>query len=348
LEALGLRREVERAGFRPQGIAIHDGVTGRRLTMLPLGPAAESAYGAPYLTLPRASLQSLLHEALDRVPGLSIEAGFELIAAGQDTGSVTIQSADGRTATGTALIAADGLWSRVRTLMGAPAPAATPYAAYRATIPAAQAPGAASLLPPAFQAPEIGLWLGREAHAVVYPVAQGTALNVVVIVRSSPGLEGYDEPGATSDVARHLRRWTPCLRQLLDLAPEWRRWSVFTAPQTDRWAMGRILRIGDAAHPVLPFLAQGAVMALEDAVVLANVLAAQRNDPAAAFARFEALRRTRVARVARTSARNGRAYHLAGLPGLARNAILLWSPPERLLSQYDWLYRHDASRSGTT
>jgi salicylate hydroxylase len=340
LAALGLRAAVEAVAFRPEGIAIHAGRSGRRLTTLPLGAAIEGRHGAPYVTLLRADLQSLLRDAARAAPGISIETGYDLVGIEDDTHGIEIRSSDGRSVTGTALIGADGLWSRVRAWQGAAVPAPTGYAAFRALIPqqaGADAPQASD------DARNVDLWLGRSAHVVCYPVARGAMLNVVVIVRAPPGPEDWDRPGQLADITPHLADWSPGLLLLLRQAPHWRRWTVFAGDAGDAWAKGRTLRIGDAAHPILPFLAQGAVMALEDAVVLADTLAASPTDPTAAFARFEARRRPRVARVTAASARNGEVYHLLGVAGITRDAVLRLTPTARLLGQYVWLYGHDVT-----
>ena len=348
LEHLGVRGAIEPVASRPGGIAIGNGRTGVRLCSLPIGVTAEQRYGAPYLTLLRADLQSALLEAARKLPQIAIEFGFELTGSEQTAKAVLARAADGRSVEGTALVAGDGLWSRVRELEDGRSPKPTGYTAYRALIPWASRPDGACLLPAPFQTDNVCLWLGRDAHVVHYPVAGGTTLNLVVIVAAPPAGEGYDEPGATADISPHLARWTPELRQLLALAPIWRRWTVFDSVSAQSWSHDRILRVGDAAHPVQPFLAQGAVMALEDAVVLADLWPDGDSHPGAAFARFEALRRPRTERVAAMSRRNGVVYHMTGLGALARDSVLRWTSGARLLHQFDWLYGFDPRpRSGS-
>ncbi len=339
LGALGVRAAVEAVAFRPDAIAIYDGQSGARLTTLPLGAQIERHHRAPYLTLLRADLQRVLLKAARNAPGVTIEFGFDLAGIAEHSEGIEVTSADGRHGSGAALIGTDGLWSRVGAWQGAHPPAPTGYAAYRATLPRSQENDPSKL----FSGDGVGLWLGRTAHVVHYPVAGGALLNMVAIVQSSSAFEDWDQPGAVADLTPHVSRLSPKLRALLSRAPSWRRWTVFAQPQTGAWAKGCTVRIGDAAHPILPFLAQGAVMALEDAVALADVLAASPTDPATAFARFEALRRPRVIRVAAASVRNGVVYHLTGPAGLARNAVLRLTPPARLLGQYDWLYGYDGT-----
>lgn len=340
LRALGLGGAIERRGFKPSGIALYDGASGRVLTMLPLGEAAEARFGAPYTTWSRAELQSVLREAALAANTVVIETGFDLAGIEAVADGVAIRSADGRTATGSALIGADGVWSQVRAWQGAPAPTPSGYAAYRATIPRL---AGADRLPAPFGGEAVCVWFGRAAHVVHYPVDGGAKLNVVVIVRAPLGPTDWDQPGAVADLTPHLAGWAPDLVAMLQRAPAWRRWNVFAQAQTGPWAKGRTLRIGDAAHPILPFLAQGAVMALEDAVVLADALGRSPDDPATAFIRFETFRRRRVEQVAAASQRNGTVNHMTGLPALARNAVLRWTPPAHLLGRFDWLYGYDVT-----
>lgn len=340
LRTLGLGGAVERHGFKPSGIALYDGASGRLLNTLPLGEVSEARFGAPYTTWSRAGLQSVLREAALAANNVAIETGFDLAGIDPVADGFVIRSVDGRTTIGSALIGADGVWSHVRAWQGNPAPTPSGYAAYRATIPRLTG---ADRLPAPFGDEAVCVWFGHAAHVVHYPVDGGAKLNVVVIVRAPPGPTDWDQPGAVADLTPHLAGWSPELVAMLQRAPEWRRWSVLAQAQTGAWAKGRTLRIGDAAHPILPFLAQGAVMALEDAVVLTDAMARAPAHPTQAFARFETIRRQRVERVAAASQRNGAINHMTGLPALARNAVLRWTPPARLLARFDWLYGYDVS-----
>ena len=339
LGALGLRQAVEQVADRPDSIGVYLGRTGGRLTTLPLGASMQQRHGVPYLTLLRADLQSVLLKAARDQPGVTLELGFDLAGIAQTTDSVSARASDGRILTGVGLIGADGLWSQVRALQGDGAPPPSGMAAFRALLPRNQC--GADRLPTPFFANDVGIWLGSDAHVVHYPVGGGSLLNLVVIVKSAPGAEGWDEPGGLADLSPHLAGWPAALLAVLQQAPDWRRWHLFERPAARSWSDGRILCIGDAAHPVLPFLAQGAVLALEDAAVLAGLLGPANGDPAAVLARFEHLRRPRTDRVAAASRRNAAAYHLRGPAALARNGVLRVTPPALLLGQYDWLYGYD-------
>ena len=337
LAALGLREAVEAVAFRPAGLAIRQGATGALMTTLPWGEVAEKRYGAPFLTLLRTELQAGLLPAVRAQPGIELVTGFEVAGVVQVGDTVSARSSDGRMANGAALVGADGLWSGVRGQItpdpgGSGKPLPTGYAAYRAVV-------ARENLQAPFDKPEVGIWLGRAAHVVHYPVCGGDQLNLVVVIQDGAPTEDWDGQGRLGDIAPHLSKWSANLQNLLARAAGWRRWTLCDLPPLARWSEGRVGLIGDAAHPVLPFLAQGAVMALEDAVVLAALAGrAGRLEPEA-FAAFERIRRPRLEKLAAASRRNGRTYHMAGPAALVRDAVLRATPPQLLQAQWDWLYR---------
>jgi flavin-dependent dehydrogenase len=168
----------------------------------------------------------------------------------------------------------------------------------------------------------VGLWLGPRAHLVHYPVRGGEELNVVAVAEGGVGSQGWNQAGDASVLASRFDRWTKDARSLLERAPGWRSWSLYRlTPPLRRWSAGAIALLGDAAHPVLPFLAQGAALAIEDALALAA-----------------SMRRPRAARVRRLSRRFGRIYHLGGPMRLARNFMLERRNEKEALKSFDWLY----------
>ncbi len=333
LAALGLLEALQPNAFRPERIAVFQGRTGRRLTAIDLGDVTQR-YHAPYLTVHRADLQAALLAAAKASEAITLLHDFDVATIEQSDGTVTVRAADGRTETGVSLIGADGLWSRVRQLLGGPMPKTAGYSAYRALIPRPR-------LTAPFDAPQVGLWIGRDAHVVHYPVRGGERLNIVVIVKSRVGSPDWDQPGAIADLTPNVARWSPAMGALLTQAPEWRRWTLYDLPAAGQWYAGNTCLVGDAAHPLLPFLAQGAVMALEDAVTLAGLLSNPGENHAAAFSRFEAWRRPRLTRVANASRRNGSLYHQSGLVAAVRDLGLRMTNPKGLLTEYDWLFGYD-------
>jgi len=336
LAGLGVLDAVEPHAFRPEAICIFDGLSGRRLTTVPLGSNAEQRYGAPYLTLHRADLHAALRMAAQGLAGVTLTAGFEVAAIDTTTGDVSARSADGRKAKGQSLIGADGLWSAVRACM---APASrlrfTGATAWRAILPR-------DGLAAPFDAPIVGLWLGPGTHLVHYPVRAGAELNVVAVTESGAERQGWNQAASPQALLADFTRWSKDSKSLLECAPSWRSWSLYRLTHLGHWSTGSIALLGDAAHPVLPFLAQGAALAIEDAVRLTGCMAAAPGDPASAFRRYEMLRRPRASRIQRLSRRYGRLYHLRGPLRLARNLILERRGEQQALRGLDWLYRHEA------
>jgi salicylate hydroxylase len=198
----------------------------------------------------------------------------------------------------------------------------------------------AAAVAPEFRGDEVQLWLGRNAHLVHYPVKGGATINVVAIVGDRWAEPGWTAEGAREDLLGHYTAWNWCApaREFLARAERWRKWALYDLPPIQPWGEGPVTLLGDAAHPMLPFLAQGAAMAIEDAAVLADCLARQPDDPAAALRRYERARRRRTARVQRAARRNGRIYHLAAGEAVLRNAFLRLAGGKLLLRRYRWLY----------
>jgi 2-polyprenyl-6-methoxyphenol hydroxylase-like FAD-dependent oxidoreductase len=332
LERLGLFETIEQVAFRPAAIFIFDGLSGKRLAEIPLGTYAEARYGAPYFTLHRADLHAALHEGCKGAPGVTLNPGFDLTGLEERDERVRTIAADGRIADASALIGADGLWSEVRKLIAPDARLAfTGATAWRALIPRGQ-------LTAPFDAPVVSIWLGPNTHLVHYPVRGGKELNVVAVTQGGSDARGWNQTGDAGVLRAAFAGWCKQATSLLEKAPSWRCWSLYRLSGLPSWTSGRIALLGDAAHPVLPYLAQGAALAIEDACTLAKALAQSGGDALKAFPRYEAMRKPRAARVAERSARNGVHYHTRGAMRLARNIVLRSRRGERLLAGFDWLY----------
>jgi salicylate hydroxylase len=209
--------------------------------------------------------------------------------------------------------------------------------AWRAQVPR-------DTLPAPFAEPVVGLWLGPGTHLVHYPVGGGADLNVVAVTEggvaaNGAARQGWSQPGGASDVIASFARWTKHAKDLLERVDGWRGWSLYRLTGLKCWSAGRLTLLGDAAHPVLPYLAQGAALAIEDAVTLAACLADGRSDPASAFRRYEELRRPRAAQVQRVARRFGFLYHLGSPLAVARNLILARRREANALRRFDWLYQ---------
>jgi salicylate hydroxylase len=333
LIALGLSDRLRPRVIAPEAIRVLEGRSGRPIARIPLDHA-EARYGAPYWVIHRADLQDILATAADESTDIELHLGarvedFALHSHGITVAAKTLGGS--RDEQGIALIGADGLWSSLRARLGdRDPPRFAQRTAWRATVPAEG-------LTPDFRAPVTTLWLGRDAHLVHYPVKGGRLVNIVAIITDTWAERGWTAEGQRDDLLARFAAFAPEARALLALPQRWQKWALFDRPVA-RAGSGPVTLLGDAAHPVLPFLAQGAALAIEDAAVLARCLQQSPDDISHAFRRYEGLRRRRVARTQREAQRNGQRYHLAGLRASLRNTALRAMGGERLLRRYDWLY----------
>ena len=338
LDALGVLDAIEPYGFMPEAILVYDGISGRKLTSLPLGKEAARRYGAPYLTLRRADLHAGLRAALSGAGPVALRSGFDLTAADtQADGTVLARAVDGSEVKGQCLIGADGLWSTLRSIIYPMARLRFAGAtAWRAQIPR-------ETLPAPFTAPVVGLWLGPKTHLVHYPVGGGAELNIVAVTESGGAGQGWNRSGDMATLLAHFERWTGDSKSLLEQVEGWSVWSLYRLTRLKDWSAGAVTLLGDAAHPVLPYLAQGAALAIEDAATLAACIAGELSGSVAAFRRYERLRKPCAARVQRASRRFGWLYHLGTPLAQARNLILARRSEEATLRRFDWLYRREAN-----
>jgi salicylate hydroxylase len=311
------------------------------LARAPFGAIAAERYGAPYWVIHRGDLQSVLMESVRAHPGIALALGTRIEDFAQDGNGVTISARSTRPfeQRGIALIAADGLWSCLRARLGDPqAPRFARHTAWRALA-------SADAVMPDQRAPAIDLWLGNNAHLVHYPVRGGALINIVAIIRDDWREPGWSAPGERAEIlARYPQdAWSPAARALLAAPVHWSKWALYDRAPLARWGDRAVTLLGDAAHPMLPYLAQGAAMAIEDAAVLAQRLADRPDDPSGAMRLYERQRQRRTARAQRAARRNGAVYHLGGPMGFLRALALAAMGRQRLLTGYDWLYGWQAA-----
>ena len=331
LRTLGVAEAVAQRASAPASLVVYKGATGRCLTRMPLGQAIADRCGAPYWTLHRADLLSALADAVAATSAIKVTFDFDFVSVSAQGNSVSVTSADGKVHSGAALIGADGVWSRVRSAV-APNfhPAPSGYCAYRTLLPVACSGDLATDV--------VGAWLSANAHVIHYPVQAGAALNIVVIVRDAWTSSSWDAPADAAEIRGKTAAFAEPLCAALAAANVWHKWSLPDPLALPAWNAGPMALLGDAAHAMLPFFAQGAAMALEDAAALATAVASHGADLSTAFGVYHATRHARVARVQHASVTNGRIFHLSGPAAFARDAVMTMVPGSALLSRYDWLY----------
>ena len=332
LKALGVLEAIEPHAFHPEAIVIFDGLTGRKLSSVPLGKFASQRWGSPYLTLHRADLHAALRGAAQILPAVTLKSGFEVETVEASEDRVTVRGSDRAEAKGAGLIGADGLWSAIRaSIMPDSNLRFTGQSAWRTVL-------RRNGLPEPFAAPMVGLWLGPGAHLVHYPVRGGAELNLVAVTAGGRERQGWNQAADAQTLRASFTDWCKDSKSLLERASGWRCWSLYRLAHLESWSRGLVALLGDAAHPVLPFLAQGAALAIEDAVALADCIAAEPDDLPSAYRHYEALRGLRAERLQRVSRRYGRLYHLGGPLRLARNFIMARRDETRALRRLDWIY----------
>ncbi len=339
LRALGLGNELSKLGFLPQGIEIRDGKSGRELAAESLGEQAMQEWGSPYYHIHRADLQKMLLKAVTSHPNTTLNKNSECTAIKQTESKAQLTLASGDQISTDLLIGADGIHSIVReNLWGAASANFTGNVAWRLMIPASE-------LPDGLIKPVASLWMGPGAHFVHYFVRNGEWVNCVCVVEQDNWqTESWNEPGEKSELKKAFKGWHKTIKELINAADDdsCYRWALFDRDPLPHWHRGRVTLLGDACHPTLPFLAQGAAMAIEDAAVLAHCLD-QTNDVDQALTEYEELRKSRTAKVQKTSRRNGRIYHLSGPAAAARNLAMRTglASPRRTT---DWLFSYDATK----
>ena len=342
LRRLGVLDALMELAVQPQYVRLRRGSDGADLARVPLDDA-EKRWGAPYIAVHRADLLAALVERARAENLIQISNDSSLTGFIQDEKGVAVTyrfDGEFRRASGAALIGADGVRSMTRSRLiqnGADMPAYTGHTAWRAILPAAT-------LPETFRRPVANLWFGERAHLVHYPLRGGSIVNVVALVEDSwrgepeSDPEFWDNEGDRKFLLNRFKSWRSEARDLIEAGETWLRWPLFDRPPLDSFAQGRVGLLGDAAHPMLPYLAQGAAQAIEDAAALATAVAADRDNPAAALPAYSAARVMRSRKVQEGARAQGQIYHLSGVKAFARDLALRFSTPGMLRGRQDWIY----------
>ena len=334
LHAWGLKDALRACSFSPQRLQVKSAVSSRVLGELTLGSAIAARYGAPYLTLHRADLHGLLLQAVQQTATV-LRSDSAVQSFQQKAQTLSLQTNDCVRNTDV-LVAADGLWSTIRALLLSDGlPRRTGHLAYRALIQQA-------VLPERLRSQNVTAWLGPNMHAVVYPVRSGEWLNVVVFIHGNvpDDFQNWNHSANAADLKGALQGSCPALQDLLQAVPDWRLWVMHDRPPMQgahQMAQGRVALLGDAAHPMRPYLAQGAGMAIEDAAGLGLALnGATPQNASTALQQYAANRWQRNARVQARALRNGQIFHATGPVRWGRD-VAMKLMGERLLDM-PWLY----------
>jgi salicylate hydroxylase len=337
LIGLGLGAALRRAASEPPRVVVRALQNGQQIGGVTLGASHREAFGAPYYVIHRADLQTLLLDAVRGRPKIRLLVGRDVTGYAEhlDGADLTFESGAARAETFAAdlVIGADGVRSRLRGQLDGQDLRSCRAAAWRAIVPR-------EALPPDLDGDATGLWLGSGRHVVHYPIRGGQHVNVVAVIPERTGSEGWGQLGEPAYLRARFRDAAAPLASLLAVPDSWLVWSLEDRAVARPMARGRLALIGDAAHPILPFLAQGAALAIEDAVVLAKAIgpAGTVLDLPAALALYNAARRDRVRRVRKAARANGRTYHAGALVGRVRNAVMGRLGPEGMNRRYAWLY----------
>ena len=338
LHRLGLRNAMERWGVRPVAVHQKRWDDGRTLQRAPLGPEVEARFGAPYYHFHRGDLAALLAEAL---PKERAHAGRRLVGIEEKGRRVVARFDDGGSAEAELLIGADGIHSRVRHLtFGPEKPRFTGCVAWRGLVPAERI---------AHLDIEVAShnWMGPGGHCVHYWVSAKRQMNVVCIVEHGNWTsESWTDRGDVDEVLARYEGWHPTVRSLIAAFPETFVWALHDRAPLPAWTRGRVALLGDACHPMLPMMAQGAAQAIEDGAALASLLSAMKDDLPAALARYELLRKPRATRLQEASASNRVRFHLPDGPEQRKRDEDMRNSGDRSLDNIAWLYDHDAAATG--
>ena len=332
-DRLGITAAVMREATTPSNILMLDALSGAEVTHIPTGENFRARFTHPYIIIHREDIHRVLIDACAAVPGIVMEGGAGVARFDTTEEGVRVALEDGRAVDGAALIGADGLRSAVRAQLvveGEPRPIG--YVAHRTIVPMAELPADIPYRE------EVVLWGGPGFHIVHYPIRHGTLFNIVAVFRTATFADRLDAAAYAAEVRNSYRDAHPVMRRLTDMMDLGRRWLIADRDPVRHWGRGRVTLLGDAAHPVIQSYAQGACMAIEDGVVLAELVARADGDLPAAFAQYEKARLLRTARLALESRAIWPFYHAEGIARDVRNDTCASWQDADLFRCLAWLY----------
>ena len=329
---LGLTERVSEVSFFPSGLCMNDVRSGERVVRVPLAEAVRAAYGFAYGVIYRVDLHRILLEACKAQATVTLRTNAKVDSHAQTADGVRLTLADGETLDGDALIGADGLWSRIReSVVGDGKPRVSGHIAYRAVLKR-------EAVPAHLWSEDVVLWGGEKTHLVHYPLRRGELFNLVAVFHSNKYEEGWNTFGDTGELNERFAQACAPVRELLAMIDTWKMWVLCDREPVSNWTDRRVTLLGDAAHPMLQYLAQGAGQAIEDAVVLREALRLCADDVPLALQKYQQARYLRTGRVQLTARFYGDIYHAAGVQRELRNRMFQSGQESAGFAGLKWMY----------
>ena len=330
-DALSVGEQARSRAVYTDYMVMHDALDEYQVGHIPTGDAFRKRFGNPYAVIHRVDAHTALLEGVKAQGQVALHTNTAVQTIEQDDKLVSVIDQHGQRHQGHALVAADGVKSVVRAQLVGDPHRVTGHVVYRAVVDKAD-------FPPALQWNAASIWVGPNCHLVHYPLRGGEQYNVVVTFHSREVEEWGVTEGSAEEVQSYFKDICPKARQLIDLPKSWKRWATADRDPVAQWTYGRTTLLGDAAHPTTQYLAQGACMAIEDAVTLREALKAHDNDVHQGFDLYQRSRIARTARIVLASREMGRIYHAKGVERLVRNDLWRGRTPERFYDAMEWLY----------
>jgi 2-polyprenyl-6-methoxyphenol hydroxylase-like FAD-dependent oxidoreductase len=332
IERVGLKASMMDDAWVPPSLEMRDALSGELVTNIPLGEPFIQRFGQPYAVTHRADIHGVYLRACQGDNLVSLENSREVDDFVDQGDEVAVGLEGGEEVRGRALIGCDGMWSKVRgKVVGDGAPRVSGHIAYRAVLKRDE-------VPDDLWRPDVVLWAGPKTHFVHYPLRRGALYNLVAVFHSDRYVEGWNSEGHPDELFKRFKGQRPEVLRLLERIETWRMWVLCDREPVKDWSKGRVTLLGDAAHPMLQYLAQGACMASEDAVALAEAVAASPHDIPGAFKAYEKQRYLRTGRVQLMARVYGEFYHASGVTAELRNQMLGGRTPEQSYDGMAWLY----------
>jgi len=332
-DKLGVTDKVRKLAVFPEYLMMRDTVTTDIVTRINLDETFLARFGNPYAVIHRADLHKALLDACAEYPDFITMKTSQKVTKMDDKGDrVVVSTETGEVYEGAALVGADGLWSIVRQkIVGDGKPVVSGHITYRAVLPTSE-------VPEELRAWAMIIWAGEKTHLVQYPMRGGELYNLVAVFHSDKFSEGWDSYGDPAELHERFAKTCEPVRTLLGKIESWRMWVLCDRPPIRDWSRGNITLLGDAAHPMLQYLAQGANMAIEDAVCLARKIELSNGNPQGAFLAYQQERYLRTARVQLMAKLYGEAYHASNATRDLRNAVLGARTQKEAMESMAWLY----------